>query len=253
MAKQQRNRGRRGRKRDRYRDGAGDAVVIDLNSYAPQHGRGKHQERGRSLIDARTRAQGQYMAAIKTSQLVFGIGPAGTGKTYCATAMAAEALLHGECRRIIISRPLVTAGETPGYLPGRLSDKLEPWFSTLRGYLCDLLGRGAVECAIKNERIRFEPLAYLRGSTFEDAFVILDEAQNCTRGQLKMFLTRIGEDARVVINGDPLQSDIGRGCGLRDAATRLQGLPDISILEFDHADVVRSRLVRNILERYNTA
>ncbi len=132
-------------------------------------------------------------------------------------------------------------------------DKLEPWFGTFRNYLYDMLGRGVVDCAIKNERILFEPLAYMRGKTFDDVFVILDEAQNCTHLQLKMFLTRMGENTRVVINGDTRQTDIAANSGLRDAARRLQGLDDVSFHEFDCLDVVRSRLVRSILERYNSA
>ena len=119
-------------------------------------------------------------------------------------------------------------------------------------YLADFLGRGVVECAIKNERIVFEPLAYMRGKTFEDAFVVLDEAQNCTRLQLKMFLTRIGECARVVVNGDTHQTDIGNGSGLVDAATRLHGLDNVCIHEFETGDIVRSKLVRDIIQRYET-
>lgn len=193
------------------------------------------------------------MAAIRSSQLTFGLGPAGTGKTFCATAMAAEAFEREEFRRIIFTRPVVESGETLGFLPGKLMDKLEPWFSTFRGYLCDMLGRGVVECAIRHERILFEPLAFMRGKTFDDAFVILDEAQNCTHLQLKMFLTRIGEDSRVVINGDTQQTDIAACSGLRDAAGRLQGIRGVCIHEFDCTDIVRSRLVRTILDRYSTA
>ena len=193
------------------------------------------------------------MAAIKTSQLTFGLGPAGTGKTFCAAAMAAEAFEREEFRRIIFTRPVVESGETLGFLPGKLMDKLEPWFGTFRGYLCDMLGRGVVECAVRHERILFEPLAFMRGKTFDDAFVILDEAQNCTHLQLKMFLTRIGEDSRVVINGDTQQTDIAACSGLRAAAGRLQDIQGVCVHEFDCADIVRSRLVRSILERYSTA
>lgn len=257
MAKNPRNKGKLNRKKARRcpepETDHANGIVIDLNTYSPRHGRSNSQGRRRSLINANNRAQGQYMAAIRTSQLTFGLGPAGTGKTFCATAMVAEAFDREEFRRIIFTRPAVESGETPGFLPGRLMDKLESYFSTFRGYLCDMLGRGVVECAIKNERILFEPLAFMRGKTFDDAFVILDEAQNCTRLQLKMFLTRIGEDTRVVVNGDTRQTDIAASSGLRDAADRLQGLDNVCIHEFDYADVIRSRLVRGILERYNTA
>ena len=257
MAKNPRSKGKLARKKSRHcsepdADYA-NGIIIDLKTYTPRPGRTRIRDHRQSLIDAKTRAQGQYMAAIKTSQLTFGLGPAGTGKTYCAAAMAAEAFMRDEYRRIIFTRPVVESGETLGFLPGKLMDKLEPYFGTFRCYLGDLLGRGVVECAIKNERIMFEPLAFMRGKTFDDAFVILDEAQNCTRLQLKMFLTRIGEDTRVVINGDTQQTDIAASSGLRDAACRLQGLDDVSIHEFDCADVIRSRIVRRILERYSTA
>jgi phosphate starvation-inducible PhoH-like protein len=234
-----------------------DGVVIDINAFSSlppdnhlAHHPPKHHH---SLIQARNRAQGEYMAAINTHQLTFGLGPAGTGKTFCATAMAAEAFERRQVDRIIFTRPAIESGETLGFLPGKLQDKLEPWFSTFRSYLNDMLGRGVVDCALKNERIVFEPLAYMRGKTFEDAFVILDEAQNCTRLQMKMFLTRIGERSRVVINGDTHQSDIGNGSGLMDAASRLRDVGNIHIHEFECNDVVRSKLVRHIIERYETA
>lgn len=234
-----------------------DGVVIDINAFSslpPDSPLAQHPPKHHhSLIHARNRAQGEYMAAINTHQLTFGLGPAGTGKTFCATAMAAEAFERRQVDRIIFTRPAIESGETLGFLPGKLQDKLEPWFSTFRCYLNDMLGRGVVDCALKNERIVFEPLAYMRGKTFEDAFVILDEAQNCTRLQMKMFLTRIGERSRVVINGDTHQSDIGNGSGLMDAASRLRDVGNIHIHEFECSDVVRSKLVRHIIERYETA
>ncbi|MEN8106608.1 MAG: PhoH family protein [Pseudomonadota bacterium] len=232
-----------------------DGVVIDINAFA-SHPPDKHlshyQHNNHPIIQARNRAQGEYMAAINTHQLTFGIGPAGTGKTFCATAMAVQAFEHRQIDRIIFSRPAVESGESLGFLPGKVQEKLEPWFGTFRTYLNDMLGRGVVDCALKNERIVFEPLAYMRGKTFEDAFVILDEAQNCTRLQLKMFLTRIGERTRVIINGDTNQSDIGNGSGLVDAATRLRGVSNIHVHEFECGDIVRSKLVRDIIERYET-
>jgi phosphate starvation-inducible PhoH-like protein len=257
MAKHSRNRGRSASKKSRNRSEPelydNDGVVIDINalsSHTP--GRYTPSRNHHPLIQARNQAQGHYMAAIRTNQLTFGLGPAGTGKTFCATAMAVEAFERREIERIIFTRPAIESGESLGFLPGKLMEKLEPWFGTFRGYLTDFLGRGVVECAIKNERIVFEPLAYMRGKTFEDAFVILDEAQNCTRLQLKMFLTRIGECARVVVNGDTHQSDIGNGSGLVDAASRLHGLDDVCIHEFESGDIVRSRLVRDIIQRYET-
>ena len=232
-----------------------DGDVIDINAFSslpPDTPLSQPPpKRHHSLIQARNRAQGEYMAAINTHQLTFGLGPAGTGKTFCATAMAAEAFERRQVDRIIFTRPAIESGETLGFLPGKLQDKLEPWFSTFRSYLNDMLGRGVVDCALKNDRVVFEPLAYMRGKTFEDAFVILDEAQNCTHMQLKMFLTRIGEHSRVVINGDTEQSDISDESGLREVALRLEGLDDVYIHEFEARDVVRSDLVRRILERYD--
>jgi phosphate starvation-inducible PhoH-like protein len=254
MAKHSRNKGRTDKKRNRQHHDIPypDDVIIDLRSFSPRPTRNHsthHQPA--SLIHARTQAQGHYLVAIKTCQLTFGLGPAGTGKTFCAAAMAAEALEQKRVKRIIFTRPAIEAGEHLGFLPGKVMDKLDPYFSTFRGYLYDMLGRGMVDCAMKNERIVFEPLAFMRGKNFDDAFVVLDEAQNCTHMQLKMFLTRIGEHSRVVINGDTEQSDISDESGLREAALRLEGLDDVYIHEFEARDVVRSDLVRRILERYD--
>lgn len=164
--------------------------------------------------------------------------------------MAAEAFERRDVERIIFTRPAVECGEGRGFLPGKLMDKLEPYFGTFRSHLNDLLGRGVVDCAVKNGRVVFEPLAFMRGKAFEDVFVILDEAQNCTRLQLKMFLTRIGEACRVVVNGDTQQRDIGSASGLADAASRLRALEGVYIHEFECDDIVRSRLVRSIMGRY---
>ena len=151
MAKNPRGKGKLTRKKSRHGSGpyadCPNGIIIDLKAYTPRQGKSGNRDHRRSLIDAKNRSQGQYMSAIKTSQLTFGLGPAGTGKTFCATAMAAEAFERNEYRRIIFTRPLVESGETLGFLPGRMMEKLEPWFSTFRGYLCDMLGRGVVECA----------------------------------------------------------------------------------------------------------
>lgn len=256
MAKQSRKRLRRAMSRKSATLNATDLqgiddTVVELNTFTSGSKRGNFHDR-RFSIRARNQAQGHYMAAIRSNMLTFGLGPAGTGKTFCATGMAVEAFEDRNVERIIFTRPAIEAGESLGFLPGKISDKLEPYFSTFRNYLRDMLGRGVVDCAIKNERIVFEPLAYIRGKTFDNAFVILDEAQNCTRLQIKAFLTRIGENARVVVNGDTRQSDIGNGSGLVDAALRLQGLDNVYIHEFAASDIVRSELVKNIIERYET-
>lgn len=249
MAKQ--SRGKHDR-RSRQRGTGADSQVIDINRFSQRQHPARHPACHNPLIQARARAQGQYLAAIKTHQLTFGLGPAGTGKTFCATAMAVEAFERREVARIIFTRPAIPSGEQLGFLPGRLQDKLEPWFGVFRGYLADMLGRGVVECALMNGRIVFESLAFMRGKTFDDAFVLMDEAQNCTRLQLKMFLTRIGENSRVVINGDTRQSDLGNGSGLADAAGRLAGLNGVYIHEFEATDIVRSGLARAITARYET-
>jgi phosphate starvation-inducible PhoH-like protein len=255
MAKQSRSKGKSVRNHMKRHARPGRSresdVVIDINAFTSHHERHRAESCSHPLIQARNQAQGQYLAAIRTNQLVFGLGPAGTGKTLCATAMAVEAFERREVRRIIFTRPAIESEESLGFLPGKLMDKLEPYFSTFRGYLSDMLGRGVVDCALKNGHIQFEPLAFMRGKTFDDAFVILDEAQNCTRLQLKMFLTRIGENSRVVINGDTQQSDIGCVSGLRDAANRLHDLGSVYIHEFTCSDIVRSQLVRAIISRYN--
>jgi phosphate starvation-inducible PhoH-like protein len=253
MSKQTRSRGKSDRKAKQLPEefsGLPADVIVDLNTYSARQRRRQNDSSSFSLISARNQAQGQYLSAIKTNQLVFGLGPAGTGKTYCAAAMAAEALASTRVRHVVFCRPVVESGEHLGFLPGKIMDKVDPWFSIFRSYLSDLLGRGVVECALKNGQLSFEPLAYMRGKTFDDSFVILDEAQNCTHAQLKMFLTRIGEHTRVVVNGDVQQSDIGERSGLAAVARLLDGLEDVHVHKFDASDVVRSNLVRRILERY---
>jgi phosphate starvation-inducible PhoH-like protein len=256
MAKQIRGKrnsfGSKTAKRSRYTHPEPDNQVIDIKRYSQRKNPARFPACHSPLIQARNQAQGHYLAAIKTHQLTFGLGPAGTGKTFCATAMTVEAFECREVARIIFSRPAIEAGEHLGFLPGRLQDKLEPWFSIFRSYLTDMLGRGVVDCALQNGRSVFEPLAFMRGKSFDDAFILMDEAQNCTRLQLKMFLTRIGENSRVVINGDIQQSDLGGSSGLADAASRLAGLDGVYIHEFEAADIVRSGLVRTITARYET-
>lgn len=242
--------GSKSARRARHADTETENQVIDIKHFSQRKNASRTPACHSPLIQARNQAQGQYLAAIKTHQLTFGLGPAGTGKTFCATAMAVEAFERREVARIIFTRPAIESGEHLGFLPGKLQDKLEPWFGIFRSYLTDMLGRGVVDCALKNGRIVFEPLAFMRGKTFDDAFVVMDEAQNCTRLQLKMFLTRIGDHSRVVINGDAQQSDLGSGSGLADAAGRLTGLDGVYIHEFEAADIVRSGLVRTITARY---
>ncbi len=201
-------------------------------------------------LQAKTLSQSQYILAIKSHKLTFGTGPAGTGKSYIAGALAAEELQARRIEKIIITRPAVEAGENMGFLPGDLQEKFDPYFDAFRDCLNERLGKGVVECGIKNDRIVVAPMAYLRGKTFNDAFVVLDEAQNCTQAQLKMFLTRIGENCRVVINGDIKQSDIGHKSGLQDAINRVGHLESVYVHTFEREDIVRSGLVKEIIECY---
>lgn len=199
----------------------------------------------------RTQAQKKYIHAIKNNCLTFGIGPAGTGKSYCAGGVAAEAMQNGQIERIIITRPAVEAGENLGFLPGDIEEKFAAYIDAFLDILNLRLGAGTVKYLMRHGRIVAAPLAFMRGRTFaEDTFVILDEAQNTTPAQMKMFLTRIGENCKVVINGDIKQSDIHGRNGLLDAVDRLSGLARVHIHEFNRDDIVRSGLVRDVIDRY---
>ena len=202
-------------------------------------------------LEAKTHAQQRYISAIKNNCLTFGIGPAGTGKSYCASALAAEALQSGRIERIILTRPAVEAGEHLGFLPGAIDEKFAVYIEAFRDALNERLGSGAVDYFLRHGRIVAAPLAFMRGKTFgSDSFVILDEAQNTTIAQMKMFLTRIGEKCRVVVNGDIQQSDIRGANGLADAVSRVRGLANVHVHTFHREDIVRSGLVRDLIDRY---
>jgi phosphate starvation-inducible PhoH-like protein len=225
--------------------------VVDISTHSQQLATAYSPRRSAAPLEPRTAAQKRYIAAIKSNCLTFGIGPAGTGKSYCAGALAAQALEAGQIERIIITRPAVEAGEQLGFLPGDLDDKFAVYIDAFRDILNERLGAGTVEYCLRHGRIVAAPLAYMRGKTFNSkTFVILDEAQNTSLAQMKMFLTRIGEDCRVVINGDIEQSDIRGPNGLADAIARLRGLPGVCIHRFERDDIVRSGLVRHIIDRY---
>jgi phosphate starvation-inducible PhoH-like protein len=200
-----------------------------------------------------TDAQATYGAAIKASRVTFGIGPAGTGKTWFAAALAAEALLAGEIERIIITRPAVEAAdEKMGFLPGELDEKIEPYFRPVRDALEERLGSGQLEYMIKAKIIEVRPLAFLRGATLKGAWVLADEMQNCTPSGMKMFLTRIGENSRFIVNGDISQKDIPGPSGLTDAMHRLRNVKQISVVKFQTTDIVRDPLCAAIVEAYET-
>lgn len=209
----------------------------------------------RRVVKARTPAQSVYMRAIQKVDLVFGIGPAGTGKTYIAVAAAAQYLERGVVERIILSRPAVEAGERLGFLPGDMRDKVDPYLRPLYDALYDVLPPEKVERDLETGVIEVAPLAFMRGRTLANAFVILDEAQNTTAMQMKMFLTRLGENAKMVITGDPSQIDLppGQKSGLVDAVGLLAGVEGIESVHFTAADVVRRDLVARIVEAYDRA
>jgi len=203
-------------------------------------------------VRARTQAQRDYLAAMAANDLVFGLGPAGTGKTYLAVAQAAAALGEGLVSRIIITRPAVEAGERLGFLPGDLAEKINPYLRPLYDALDDLIPYEKYVRLTERRVIEVAPLAFMRGRTLGQAFVILDEAQNCTREQMKMFLTRLGPGSRAVVTGDPGQSDLPGGdpAGLNEAVAILGGIEGIAFCRFNPADVVRHRLVKKIIEAY---
>ncbi len=206
-------------------------------------------------VKPRGRNQQKYVRAVQTNDINFGIGPAGTGKTYLAVACAVEALLKDEVERILLVRPAVEAGEKLGFLPGDLSQKVDPYLRPLYDALYEMLGFETVGKLIERNVIEVAPLAYMRGRTLNGAFVILDESQNTTREQMKMFLTRIGFGSTAVINGDPSQIDLPRGqaSGLKHAIQVLDGVNGISFTFFGAKDVVRHPLVQRIVEAYGRA
>ncbi len=206
----------------------------------------------KKLVEPRTDAQKAYVQSLFNNELAFGIGPAGTGKTYLAVAVGVSMFIGGHVDRIILSRPAVEAGEKLGYLPGDMKDKVDPYMQPLYDALNDFLPGKQLAKLIEEKRIEIAPLAFMRGRTLANAFVVLDEAQNATTMQMKMFLTRLGEGSRMVITGDRSQVDLPRGVqsGLADAERLLKTIPNISFNYFTSKDVVRHPLVAAIIEAY---
>ncbi|MEO0399020.1 MAG: PhoH family protein [Pseudomonadota bacterium] len=205
------------------------------------------------MVTPRTKAQERYLAALRDHALVFGVGPAGTGKTYLAVAHAVSRLLSGDVERLILSRPAIEAGERIGFLPGDMKDKVDPYLRPLYDALHDMLPPDYLERRIIAGDIEIAPLAFMRGRTLSRAVVILDEAQNATIAQTKMFLTRLGEGAQMVLTGDPSQSDlpVGDASGLQDAINLLNDMDGVGMAKFSNEDVVRHPLVGRILDRYD--
>ena len=207
----------------------------------------------RKIIFPRTVNQGEYLSAMQARDMIFGIGPAGTGKTYLAVAVGVSMLIAGKVDKIILTRPAVEAGEKLGFLPGDMREKVDPYLRPLYDAMHDMLPADQVERRLTNGEIEIAPLAFMRGRTLSNAFVILDEAQNTTPVQMKMFLTRLGHNARMVITGDLSQIDlpIGIESGLKQAVRVLKNIPDISFVVFDENDVVRHPIVSKIVAAYD--
>jgi phosphate starvation-inducible PhoH-like protein len=217
---------------------------------------GKQRNFGKKILAPKSVNQRRYLEAIERNDMVFGIGPAGTGKTYLAVAMAVSALMNKQVARIILTRPAVEAGERLGFLPGTLQEKVDPYLRPLYDALYDMLDNERVEKLLERNVIEVAPIAFMRGRTLNDSFIILDEAQNSTPEQMKMVLTRQGFNSKMVVNGDITQIDLpnARRSGLIEAVEVLKGVEGISFVQFDEKDVVRHALVQRIVrayERYN--
>ncbi|MCK9572074.1 MAG: PhoH family protein [Candidatus Omnitrophica bacterium] len=213
---------------------------------------GLNRSQSSRQIGPKTEGQRQYVEAIAKHDIVFGVGPAGTGKTYLAMAAAVEALKKEQVRRIILTRPAIEAGESLGFLPGDMNEKISPYLRPLYDALYDMMETERIERYLQSGIIEVAPLAYMRGRTLNDAFVILDEAQNCTAEQMKMFLTRLGFNSKAVITGDMTQSDLpnGKPLGLLQAKDILSSVEEIKFVYFTGFDVVRHSLVQKIIEAY---
>ena len=207
----------------------------------------------KSSVTAKTIKQNEYLEALYNKQIVFGIGPAGTGKTYLAVAAAVAQLLEGKYDRIILSRPAVEAGEKLGFLPGDIKEKVDPYLRPFYDAIYELLPMDEAMRKIQSSMIEIAPLAFMRGRTLSNAFVILDEAQNATSTQIKMFLTRCGKNSRMVVNGDPSQIDLPKhiGSGLIDSIHALEQLPEVEITKFSKQDIVRDEIISKIIDAYD--
>ena len=205
------------------------------------------------LVRARSAGQDEYLRALRANTLVFGTGPAGTGKTWLAVAYAVHLFERREVDRIVLSRPAVEAGERLGFLPGDMREKVDPYLRPIYDAFFDLMDRGIFERALQSGEIEIAPIAFMRGRTLANAAVILDEAQNTTSMQMKMFLTRLGENARMIVTGDPSQVDLppGQTSGLDEAVALIASLEDVAHVAFSAADVVRHELVSRIVESYD--
>jgi len=209
----------------------------------------------KSTVSARTFMQSAFIESMEKNDLIFGVGPAGTGKTFLAVAYAAMMLEKGDVKRIILSRPAVEAGENLGFLPGDMKDKVDPYLRPLYDALYEMLAAEKVDAMIEKNIIEIAPLAFLRGRTLKDAVIILDEAQNTTVAQMKMILTRIGEESKMIVTGDPTQIDLPPRVksGLKDALDTLRRIEGMGVVKFGNRDVIRHKLVSQIVQAYDMA
>lgn len=230
----------------------GDDVDLNVDSFENMGETIVHGISGR-VIKAKTPNQRKIVEASKHSDLIFAIGPAGTGKTYTSVALAVKALKEKQVKRIILTRPAVEAGENLGFLPGDLKEKLDPYMQPLYDALRDMIPHEKLEGYIENGTVQIAPLAFMRGRTLDNAFVILDEAQNTTHAQMKMFLTRMGKNAKFILTGDPGQIDLPRRVisGLKEVLLILGNVKGISIVHLDDRDVIRHKLVKKIIDAYS--
>ena len=227
-------------------------VINDIKNQSTVQPLGEVIKTPKRSVISRSKKQKEYVKSLKNNQITMSLGPAGTGKTYLAVAVALSMLLEKKVERIILSRPAVEAGERLGFLPGDMKDKIDPYLRPLYDSLYDLLDYDKIQRKIESGAIEIAPLAFMRGRTLKNSFAILDEAQNATRTQIKMFLTRIGENSKLVVNGDPSQIDLPNKnqSGLIEAQNILKGIKEIAVINFDHQDVVRHPLVTKIVEAY---
>ena len=227
-------------------------MIKDMKNQSPVQSLEEVIKTPKRSVIPKTKKQKEYVKALRTSQIIMSLGPAGTGKTYLAVAVALSMLLEKKVERIILSRPAVEAGEKLGFLPGDMKEKIDPYLRPLYDSLHDIFDYDKIQKKIEYGEIEIAPLAFMRGRTLKNCFAILDEAQNATQTQIKMFLTRIGENSKLVVNGDPSQIDLPNKnqSGLVQSQNILKGIKEISIINFDHNDVIRHPLVTKIVEAY---